>query len=447
MADLENAQAALTKQATHDALTGLAEPRAARRPHRPGAVRARSAPAGAPPSSSSTSTGSSASTTRHGHAAGDDVLRTVADKLVAVAAADGHRRAHRRGRVRRPRARRRQPPARRRPEHASDHRAVAAVRDGRDGEGIARERRHRRLGRRTGDGGDPAQGSRHRHVPGQVARRRARRGLRRRARPSDPSANGRAPDAPVGLGRPAGSSSTTSRSSTSPPGPSPASRRSPGSSARRLACSRRPTSSPSPRTAASSCRSARRSSRWLRRRRAAGRRRTRGAPLDRRRQPLRAPVRARRPADGRARQLEHTGLDAELPAPRADRDRDHRSAIPTSCEQLGRIRDLGVQIGLDDFGTGYASLDPPPPPAPDLRQDRPVVRARPRSRPTRTSASSSAVVDLAANLGLRSIAEGVETTDQLDRLRELGCDQAQGYLFARPLPPEELVDAVGPRAG
>jgi c-di-GMP-related signal transduction protein len=50
----------------------------------------------------------------------------------------------------------------------------------------------------------------------------------------------------------------------------------------------------------------------------------------------------------------------------------------------------------------------------------------------------AAVVDLAANLGLRSIAEGVETTDQLERLRELGCDEAQGYLCARPMPPSEV---------
>jgi EAL domain-containing protein (putative c-di-GMP-specific phosphodiesterase class I) len=55
----------------------------------------------------------------------------------------------------------------------------------------------------------------------------------------------------------------------------------------------------------------------------------------------------------------------------------------------------------------------------------------------------SAVVDLAANLGLRSIAEGVETSDQLDRLRELGCDQAQGYLFARPAPPGDVQRAIG----
>ena len=54
----------------------------------------------------------------------------------------------------------------------------------------------------------------------------------------------------------------------------------------------------------------------------------------------------------------------------------------------------------------------------------------------------AAVVDLAANLGLRSIAEGIETKHQLERLRELGCDQAQGYLFARPLPSRDVPEAI-----
>ena len=114
---------------------------------------------------------------------------------------------------------------------------------------------------------------------------------------------------------------------------------------------------------------------------------------------------------------------------------------PDILRQLGRIRDLGVQIGLDDFGTGYASLT-------HLRRlpltfvkiDQSFVQGLGTDREDERIVS--AVVDLAANLGLRSIAEGVETEDQLDRLRELGCDQAQGYLFARPMPPREIPAAL-----
>ncbi len=106
-------------------------------------------------------------------------------------------------------------------------------------------------------------------------------------------------------------------------------------------------------------------------------------------------------------------------------------------QQLGHIRDLGVQIGLDDFGTGYASLT-------HLRRlpltfvkiDKSFVQGLGVNQEDERIVS--AVIDLAANLGLRSIAEGVETNAQLDRLRELGCSQAQGYLFARPLPPSDI---------
>ncbi len=114
---------------------------------------------------------------------------------------------------------------------------------------------------------------------------------------------------------------------------------------------------------------------------------------------------------------------------------------PDILEQLGDLRDLGVEIGLDDFGTGYASLT-------HLRRlpltfvkiDRSFVQGL--GIDVDDERIVGAVVDLAANLGLRSIAEGVETTDQLARLREFGCDQAQGYLFARPLPPDDVLTAV-----
>jgi diguanylate cyclase (GGDEF)-like protein/PAS domain S-box-containing protein len=114
---------------------------------------------------------------------------------------------------------------------------------------------------------------------------------------------------------------------------------------------------------------------------------------------------------------------------------------PHIVQQLARIRDLGAEIGLDDFGTGYASLT-------HLRRlpltfvkiDRSFVRGLETDQ--EDDRIVSAVVNLAASLGLRSIAEGVETGGQLDRLRELGCDQAQGYLFARPLPPDALPTVI-----
>lgn len=106
-------------------------------------------------------------------------------------------------------------------------------------------------------------------------------------------------------------------------------------------------------------------------------------------------------------------------------------------DQLGRIRDLGVEIGLDDFGTGYGSLT-------HLRRlplsfvkiDQTFVAGIGRVKEDERIVS--AVISLADNLGLRSIAEGVETSEQLSLLRELGCDQAQGYLFARPMPAADV---------
>ena len=131
--------------------------------------------------------------------------------------------------------------------------------------------------------------------------------------------------------------------------------------------------------------------------------------------------------------LEHTGLD-----PTCLHLELTETAIidlrPDILQQLGHIRDLGVQIGLDDFGTGYASLTHLRRlPVTFVKIDQSFVQGL--GVDEEDERIVAAVVDLAANLGLRSIAEGVETPDQLDRLRELGCDQAQGYLFARPLPP------------
>ncbi|MEY2568014.1 MAG: hypothetical protein QOE35_2543 [Actinomycetota bacterium] len=136
------------------------------------------------------------------------------------------------------------------------------------------------------------------------------------------------------------------------------------------------------------------------------------------------------------RSLEETGLD-----PTCLHFELTETAIidlnPDILEQLGSLRDLGVEIGLDDFGTGYASLT-------HLRRlpltfvkiDQTFVQGLGTDQEDERIVA--AVIDLAANLGLRSIAEGVETEGQLARLRELGCDNAQGYLFAKPLPPDSI---------
>jgi diguanylate cyclase (GGDEF)-like protein len=114
---------------------------------------------------------------------------------------------------------------------------------------------------------------------------------------------------------------------------------------------------------------------------------------------------------------------------------------PDLLHQLGEIRDLGVEIGLDDFGTGYASLT-------HLRRlpltfvkiDQSFVQGL--ETDPGDDRIVAAVVDLAANLRLRSIGEGVETPQQLERLRALGCDQAQGFFFARPMDAGNVVAAI-----
>jgi EAL domain-containing protein (putative c-di-GMP-specific phosphodiesterase class I) len=118
---------------------------------------------------------------------------------------------------------------------------------------------------------------------------------------------------------------------------------------------------------------------------------------------------------------------------------------PRILQQLGQIRELGVEIGLDDFGTGYASLTHLRRlPLSFVKLDKSFVQGM--TTEPEDDRIVAAVVDLAANLGLRSIAEGVETQEQLHRLRALGCDQAQGFLFARPLPSEDVPEVIVHRA-
>ena len=108
---------------------------------------------------------------------------------------------------------------------------------------------------------------------------------------------------------------------------------------------------------------------------------------------------------------------------------------------LHRLRDVGVRLAIDDFGSGYSSLSYLRSfPVDILKIDRSFVQGLGRDR--RNASIAGAIVSLAHALDLTAIAEGVETEAQLAELRGLGCDVAQGFLFARPAPPEELEDAI-----
>lgn len=107
---------------------------------------------------------------------------------------------------------------------------------------------------------------------------------------------------------------------------------------------------------------------------------------------------------------------------------DTDSAIRT----LGRFKDMGIGVTIDDFGTGYASLNYLKRfPADALKIDRSFIQGV-ISVPT-DAAITVATIDMAHALGLTVVAEGVETADQRDFLRDHGCDWAQGYFYAAPL--------------
>ncbi len=114
-------------------------------------------------------------------------------------------------------------------------------------------------------------------------------------------------------------------------------------------------------------------------------------------------------------------------------------ADPTrAIDILRRIRALGVRIALDDFGTGYSSMAYLKVlPLDEVKVDKSFVLDMAVNR-SNTALVQSAV-DLGHHLGLVVVAEGVEDAPVLDTLRRLGCDVAQGYHFARPLPPDEFV--------
>jgi EAL domain-containing protein (putative c-di-GMP-specific phosphodiesterase class I) len=111
--------------------------------------------------------------------------------------------------------------------------------------------------------------------------------------------------------------------------------------------------------------------------------------------------------------------------------------IDDSTRKLQILRRAGVEVSVDDFGTGYSSLNYLARlPVDTLKIDRSfVVRMRDAGYPRNIVAM---IVSLAHTLGLKVIAEGVEEDGQRQMLRELGCDQIQGFLISKALPASEI---------
>jgi EAL domain-containing protein (putative c-di-GMP-specific phosphodiesterase class I) len=118
------------------------------------------------------------------------------------------------------------------------------------------------------------------------------------------------------------------------------------------------------------------------------------------------------------------------------------SAVMENAEMaarlLKRLKALGVQLSIDDFGTGYSSLSRLQGFRVDtLKIDRVFVSRMDRDE--KTYEIVRVIVMLAHHLGLKVVAEGVETQAQLNLLRRLGCERAQGYLFSRPVDHEAIL--------
>lgn len=130
--------------------------------------------------------------------------------------------------------------------------------------------------------------------------------------------------------------------------------------------------------------------------------------------------------------IEPDRLRLEVTETIAMKDRYHCAII------LHQLRDIGVKLAMDDFGTGYSSLSYLRHfPFDTIKLDRSFIHELERDRPT--TAIVRAVVAAAHELGLTVVAEGIETRQQLMAAYAVHCDSGQGYLFGRPVPPEEFL--------
>jgi len=115
-----------------------------------------------------------------------------------------------------------------------------------------------------------------------------------------------------------------------------------------------------------------------------------------------------------------------------------------AIDRLNQLRELGVRLAMDDFGTGYSSLSSLSMlPLDILKMDRSLLAAG--ASPV-TSGLASAVLSLGETFALEVVAEGIEYREQSATLKELGCDTGQGFYFAKPMEPEQVISFLAERS-
>jgi EAL domain-containing protein (putative c-di-GMP-specific phosphodiesterase class I) len=132
--------------------------------------------------------------------------------------------------------------------------------------------------------------------------------------------------------------------------------------------------------------------------------------------------------------LQRTGLDGDCLSLDIT-ETLYITALEGNTPALDDLRRMGVRISIDDFGIGYSSLSYLKRlPADTLKIDKSFVAGL--GEDVEDTAIVRMLVDLAHTLGMKIVAEGVESEEQAELLKEMGCDLGQGYYFAKPLPPE-----------
>ena len=117
--------------------------------------------------------------------------------------------------------------------------------------------------------------------------------------------------------------------------------------------------------------------------------------------------------------------------------------VDKKIESMNRLKEIGINLSIDDFGTGYSSLSYLKRlPLDELKIDRAFFVDL--FGDTKSLALVSTLIYLARSLNLTTVAEGVETDEQLRFLQKGACDQYQGFLFSPPLPADQLFEMLAP---